>query len=154
MKTKTFKTGIWNKTINLRDFVTQNITPYHGTHDFLEGASEKTLKLWEICKQGTKEERQRNGVRSVDTDIVSGINAFKAGYIDKDNEVIVGLQTDELLKRAMKPFGGFKVVEKALSEHGLKPNDQLVRFIYINMLNLITMVCLMLIQTKLKNSVL
>ncbi len=125
MKTTTFKTGIWNKTINLRDFVTQNITPYHGTHDFLEGASEKTLKLWEICKQGTKEERQRNGVRSVDTDVVSGINAFKAGYIDKDNEVIVGLQTDELLKRAMKPFGGFKVVEKALSEHGLKPNDQL-----------------------------
>lgn len=125
MKTEIFKTGIWNEVINLRDFVTKNITPYHGTHDFLVGPSEKTKKLWEICKQGTKEERQRNGVRSVDTDIVSGINAFKPGYIDRENEVIVGLQTDELLKRAMKPFGGFKVVEKALSEHGLKPNDQL-----------------------------
>ncbi|WP_372757627.1 formate C-acetyltransferase [Mariniflexile sp.] len=125
MKTKTFNPGIWTETINLRDFVTKNITPYHGTYDFLVGPSEKTLKLWEICKQATKEERQRNGVRSVDTDVVSGINAFKAGYIDKENEVIVGLQTDELLKRSMKPYGGFKVVEKALSEHGLKPNDQL-----------------------------
>ena len=125
MNTKKFNEGIWNKTINLRDFVTNNISPYHGTHHFLVGPSEKTQKLWEICKQGTKEERQRNGVRAVDTDVISGINAFKAGYIDKENEVIVGLQTDELLKRAMKPFGGFKVVEKALSEHGLKPNDQL-----------------------------
>ncbi|ALJ05028.1 formate acetyltransferase [Pseudalgibacter alginicilyticus] len=125
MEIKTFNTGIWCKTINLRDFVTNNITPYHGTHDFLVGPSEKTLKLWEICKQGTKEERQRNGVRAVDTDIISGINAFKPGYIDIENEVIVGLQTDELLKRAMKPYGGFKVVKKALSEHGLEPNNQL-----------------------------
>ena len=125
MKTKIFNTGIWNEVINLRDFVTKNITPYHGTDEFLVGPSEKTKKLWEICKQGAKEERQRNGVRSVDTDVVSGINSFEAGYIDRENEVIVGLQTDELLKRAMKPFGGFKVVEKALSEHGLKPNDQL-----------------------------
>ncbi|HEY5688877.1 MAG TPA: formate C-acetyltransferase [Yeosuana sp.] len=125
MKTKIFKTGIWNKAINLREFITKNITPYHGTHEFLVGPSEKTKKLWEICKQGTKEERQRNGVRSIDTDVVSGINSFEAGYIDRENEVIVGLQTDELLKRAMKPFGGFKVVEKALSEHGLKPNNQL-----------------------------
>ena len=123
MKTKTFNEGIWNKTINLRDFVSKNITPYHGTYNFLVGPSERTLKLWEICKQGTNEERQRNGVRSVDTNVISGINAFEAGYIDKENEVIVGLQTDELLKRAMKPFGGFKVVEKALKEHGLKPND-------------------------------
>lgn len=125
MKTKKFNEGIWNETINLRDFVTRNITPYHGTYSFLVGPSEKTLKLWEICKEGTKEERQRNGVRSVDTEVISGINAFKAGYISKENEVIVGLQTDELLKRAMKPFGGFKVVEKALSEHGLKPSDNL-----------------------------
>lgn len=125
MKTLNFKTGIWNEAINLRDFVANNITPYHGTHEFLVGPSAKTKKLWEICKQSTKEERERNGVRSVDTDIVSGINAFKAGYIDQENEVIVGLQTDELLKRSMKPFGGFKVVQKALSEHGLKPNDQL-----------------------------
>lgn len=123
MKTKNFKDGIWNSTINLRDFVTKNITPYHGTYHFLVGPSEKTQKLWDICKAATKEERANNGVRSVDTEIISGISSFEAGYIDKENEVIVGLQTNELLKRAMKPFGGYKVVEKALSEHGLAPSD-------------------------------
>ncbi|MBP8793478.1 MAG: formate C-acetyltransferase [Lutibacter sp.] len=124
MNTKEFKKGIWNEVVNLRDFVTKNITPYHGTYQFLVGPSEKTQKLWETCKQATKEERANNGVRSIDTETISGISSFEAGYIDKENEVIVGLQTDELLKRAMKPFGGFKVVEKALSEHGLVPNDQ------------------------------
>jgi len=123
MKTTALKNGIWNDTINLRDFVSTNITPYYGTHDFLVGPTEKTKKLWNQCLIAVKEEIKNNGVRSVDTETISGINSFKAGYIDKDNEVIVGLQTDELLKRAMKPFGGFKVVQKALSEHGLIPND-------------------------------
>ncbi|WP_111708575.1 formate C-acetyltransferase [Lutibacter citreus] len=125
MITEKFKKGIWNDVINLRDFVTNNITPYYGTHDFLVGPSEKTKKLWEICKEATQEERNNNGVRSVDTETISGVSSFKAGYIDQENEVIVGLQTDELLKRAMKPFGGFKVVQKALSEHGLEPNKDI-----------------------------
>ncbi|WP_067148595.1 formate C-acetyltransferase [Pseudotamlana agarivorans] len=125
MEVKQFKNGIWTENINVRDFVFQNITPYHGTHEFLVGPSEKTNKLWEVCKVATQEERQRNGVRAVDTEVISSVNAFEAGYIDKDNEVIVGLQTDELLKRAMKPFGGFKVVQKALQEQGVKPNDNL-----------------------------
>jgi formate C-acetyltransferase len=125
MKSKEFKSGIWKEKINLRDFVINNITPYHGTSDFLVGPSDKTQKLWDICKEATKEERMRNGVRSLDTETISSVSSFKAGYIDKENEVIVGLQTDELLKRSMKPFGGFKVVEKALSEHGLKPNDNI-----------------------------
>ncbi|WP_194767180.1 formate C-acetyltransferase [Tamlana sp. I1] len=125
MEVKQFKNGIWTEKINVRDFVFQNITPYHGTHEFLVGPSEKTNKLWEVCKVATQEERQRNGVRAVDTEVISSVNAFEAGYIDKDNEVIVGLQTDELLKRAMKPFGGFKVVQKALQEQGVKPNDNL-----------------------------
>ncbi|AUS04212.1 formate C-acetyltransferase [Pseudotamlana carrageenivorans] len=125
MEVKQFKNGIWAETINVRDFVFQNITPYHGTHDFLVGPSEKTKKLWEVCKVATLEERQRNGVRSVDTEVISTVSAFEAGYIDKENEVIVGLQTDELLKRAMKPFGGFKVVQKALDEQGVKPNENL-----------------------------
>jgi formate C-acetyltransferase len=72
-----------------------------------------------------EEERANNGVRCLDTDTISTVEAFGPGYIDKDNEVIVGLQTDELLKRAMKPFGGFKVVEKALSEHGVAPNEKI-----------------------------
>ena len=118
-----FKKGIWNEEINVRDFVIKNITPYYGTHDFLAGPTEKTQKLWEICKAGVKEERLNNGVRGIDTETISGVNTFEAGYIDKENETIVGLQTDELLKRAMKPFGGYKVVQKALSEHGLAPSD-------------------------------
>ena len=123
MKAVAFKNGTWNKEINVRDFVIKNITPYYGTHDFLVGASDKTKKLWEICKAGVKEERLNNGVRSIDTDTISGVDSFEAGYIDKENETIVGLQTNELLKRAMKPFGGYKVVQKALSEHGLAPSD-------------------------------
>jgi len=125
MKTVSFKKGIWGSTINVRDFVLKNITPYHGTHDFLEGPSAKTAKLWDVCKGATQEERDRNGVRSVDTETISTISAFAAGFIDKENEVIVGLQTDELLKRTMKPFGGFKVVQKALSEQGVAPNKDL-----------------------------
>lgn len=123
MEVKEFKNGIWTESVNVRDFVVNNITPYHGTSEFLVGPSAKTQKLWDVCKEATKEERQNNGVRSVDTETISTVSAFNAGYIDKDNEVIVGLQTDELLKRTMKPFGGFKVVQKALSEQGVKPNE-------------------------------
>jgi formate C-acetyltransferase len=123
MEVKEFKNGIWTESVNVRDFVVNNITPYHGTSEFLVGPSAKTQKLWDVCKEATKEERQNNGVRSVDTETISTVSAFNAGYIDKENEVIVGLQTDELLKRTMKPFGGFKVVQKALSEQGVKPNE-------------------------------
>lgn len=123
MEVKQFKNGIWTEKVNVRDFVINNITPYHGTHEFLVGPSTKTQKLWDACKAATKEERQNNGVRCVDTETISTVSAFNAGYIDKTNEVIVGLQTDELLKRTMKPFGGFKVVQKALSEQGVQPNE-------------------------------
>ncbi|TNJ43488.1 formate C-acetyltransferase [Tamlana fucoidanivorans] len=125
MEVKQFKGGVWTEQVNVRDFVFNNITPYYGDYSFLVGPSDRTNKVWEVCKVATKEERDRNGVRAVDTDTISTVSAFAAGYIDKENEVIVGLQTDELLKRAMKPFGGFKVVQKALSEHGVKPNENL-----------------------------
>ncbi|WP_372651386.1 pyruvate formate lyase family protein, partial [Draconibacterium sp.] len=118
----TFKTGRWCKAIEVKDFVTLNITPYTGDHKFLEGPTARTSKLWDICKDALKEERQNNGLRDVDVNVVSGLTAFEAGYLDKESEVIVGLQTDKLLKRAMKPFGGYNVVKKALSEHGLEPN--------------------------------
>ncbi|WNH13218.1 formate C-acetyltransferase [Thalassobellus suaedae] len=125
MEVKKFKSGLWTKQVDVRDFVINNITPYSGDDQFLVGPSVKTEKLWDICKSATQKEQKNNGVLSVDTETISTINAFSAGYIDRENEVIVGLQTDELLKRTMKPFGGFKVVQKALSEHGVKPNDAL-----------------------------
>ncbi|MFY0713127.1 formate C-acetyltransferase [Seonamhaeicola sp. NFXS20] len=123
MEVKEFKKGIWTERVDVRNFVYNNIIPYYGNDEFLVGPSEKTKKLWNVCVEAMKEERQNNGVRSVDTETISGVNNFEAGYIDKENEVIVGLQTDELLKRAMKPFGGFKVVQKALSEQGLVPSN-------------------------------
>uniref|UniRef100_UPI00321709AF formate C-acetyltransferase n=1 Tax=uncultured Draconibacterium sp. TaxID=1573823 RepID=UPI00321709AF len=117
-----FKTGEWCETIEVKDFVTLNITPYTGDHKFLEGPTKRTQKLWDLCKEALKEERQKNGLRDVDVNVVSSTTAFGPGYIDQESEVIVGLQTDKLLKRAMKPYGGYNVVKKALSEHGLKPN--------------------------------
>ncbi len=120
-----FKKGVWNTSINVRDFVVKNIISYYGDDRFLVGASEKTQKLWEVCKKATEIERKNGGVHSVDTETISGISNFEAGYIDKENEVIVGLQTNSLLKRAMKPFGGYKVVQKALEEQGLKPSKNI-----------------------------
>jgi formate C-acetyltransferase len=125
MEVKQFINGSWTKAINVRDFVFKNITPYYGTSTFLEGPTERTKTLWNTCKKAMAEERANSGVRKLDTETISTIDAFGPGFIDRKNEVIVGLQTDELLKRAMKPFGGFKVVEKALSEHGLKPSEKL-----------------------------
>lgn len=107
-----FIQGPWTEQINVTDFVKRNITPYEGDASFLAGPTERTRKLWNICLQALEEERANGGVRSLDPDTVSTISSHKAGYIDKDNELIVGLQTDELLKRAIKPFGGIKVVEK------------------------------------------
>ena len=123
-QTVAFNSGAWNTSINVRDFVVKNIVSYYGDDQFLVGASEKTQKLWEICKIGTQIERENGGVHSIDTETISSISSFEAGYIDKENESIVGLQTNSLLKRAMKPFGGYKVVQKALQEQGLKPGEE------------------------------
>lgn len=104
--------------IDVRKFVSDNITPYMGNDDFLCGPTDKTKKLWDICTKALKEERDNNGCRSMDAETVSTITSHKAGYISKDLEVIVWLQTDELLKRAIKPFGGIRVVKRAVQEKG------------------------------------
>lgn len=121
-----FNKGVWETGIDVKDFVNQNITPYEGDASFLCGPSKRTLKVWEICKEALEEERKNNGVRKIDNKVVSGITSHKAGYIDQENELIVGLQTDELLKRAMKPYGGIKVVEKACHEHGLEVDEHVL----------------------------
>ena len=114
-----FKEGRWNHEINVTDFVKTNITPYEGDASFLAGPTERTKAVWNKCLEALAEERANNGVRSLDPSTVSTITSFAPGYIDKDNEVIVGLQTDEVLRRAIKPFGGIKVVEKACRENGV-----------------------------------
>lgn len=118
MKPK-FNTGLWENELNVRDFILKNVTPYNGDASFLCGPTEKTKKVWQHCLEALKEERENRGVRSIDTKTISGVTAFAPGYIDKDNEVIFGLQTDQVLRRAMKPFGGYRVVEKAVTENGL-----------------------------------
>lgn len=115
-----FKSGLWQEQINVRDFVTNNITPYDGDGSFLCGASATTQQLWQICLDAIKEERANNGVRAIDNQLVSTITSHAAGYLDREKEIIVGLQTDMLLKRAMKPYGGIAVVEKACSENGVE----------------------------------
>ncbi len=127
--TPKFKEGHWNNEINVPDFVRLNITPYEGDASFLQGSTEKTKAVWAKCLQALKEERENNGVRSFDPATISTITAFPAGYIDRDNEVVVGLQTDEVLRRAIKPYGGFQVVEKACRENGAEV-DERVRDIF------------------------
>ena len=121
---KIFKDGLWSTEINVRDFVSHNITPYYGDASFLEGPTERTKAVWNRCLEALAEERENNGVRSLDNVTVSTITSHKAGYIDKENELIVGLQTDELLKRAIKPFGGINVVSKACHENGVEVDDR------------------------------
>ena len=117
---KIFKDGLWSSEINVRDFVSHNITPYYGDASFLEGPTERTKAVWNRCLEALAEERANNGVRALDNVTVSTITSHKAGYIDKENELIVGLQTDELLRRAIKPFGGINVVSKACHENGVE----------------------------------
>ena len=122
--TRVFVPGRWETDIDVRDFVQKNIAPYDGDDSFLCGPTEKTKIVFDICMQAVKEELANGGVKSIDADVISRINAHAAGYISKDHEVIVGLQTDELLKRAMKPYGGARVVEKACNENGVEMNPQ------------------------------
>ena len=109
---------------NVRAFVAKNVTPYYGDASFLSGPTGNTKKLWDLCLAAMREERAQNGCRAIDPDTISEINSHEAGYIDRDLEKIVGLQTDELLKRAIKPFGGLRVVEGALEERGIEVNPQ------------------------------
>ena len=126
-----FNDGRWSHRIDVADFVYSNITPYEGDASFLKGATERTKKLWDKCLEALAEERENGGVRSIDAKTISTITSHAAGYIDKENELIVGLQTDELLKRAIKPFGGWKVVEKACLENGVELDPE-VKKIFTN----------------------
>lgn len=119
-----FVPGAWNTTINVYDFVAKNIKPYYGDASFLSGPSQKTVRLWDACKQALLKERKNNGCLAIDTETISTMTAFAPGYIKQEDEVIVGLQTDLLLKRAMKPFGGIKLVESAVRERGLEVSER------------------------------
>ena len=115
-----FGTGLWQKEINVRDFIQQNYEPYYGTESFLAPATKRTLKIWETLQALFIEERKK-GVLDV-SQIPSSITAHAPGYIDRENEVIVGLQTDAPLKRAIMPNGGWRMVASALKTYGYEPD--------------------------------
>ena len=113
-----FVGGLWQTEINVRDFIQKNYTLYEGTGRFLAGPTEKTQKVWDKCVELLGEERKKGGVLDVETKRISGICNFAPGYIDKKNEVIVGLQTDAPLKRMVNLYGGMRMAQQCLDKYG------------------------------------
>ena len=120
-----FNGGQWQDEINVRDFIQKNYTPYDGDGAFLAPATARTTTLREKFDQLLAEEREKGGVRNIDTETVITITAFGPGYLDRDNEIIVGLQTDEPLKRACNPFGGMRMVRDACSQYGYEVSSKI-----------------------------
>ena len=120
-----FEKGDWQNEINVRDFIQRNYTPYEGDATFLAGPTEKTKKLWdEVLELYKKEKASKGSVLDIDTKTISSVNAYEPGYIDKDLEEIVGLQTNAPLKRAIMPYGGIRIVEKACEAYDKKVDDE------------------------------
>ncbi|MGL4221111.1 MAG: pyruvate formate lyase family protein, partial [Shewanella sp.] len=113
-----FSEGDWQKEVNVRDFIQKNYTPYEGDESFLAGASQATTTLWDKVMEGIKLENRTHAPVDFDTNVVSTVTSHDAGYINKDLETIVGLQTDAPLKRALIPFGGIKMVEGSCKVYG------------------------------------
>ena len=121
----TFKGTKWKEDIDVRDFVLNNYTPYDGDSSFLAGPTANTSALWDELQKLQKEERAKGGVLDMETEIVSGLTAYGPGYLDKDKEVVVGLQTDKPLKRAFMPYGGIKMAEQSCTMYGYQPSEKL-----------------------------
>ena len=119
-----FVDGLWSKEINVRDFIQRNYTPYEGDASFLAGPTDATKKLWGECLDLFEKERENLGVLDMDTKIVSTVTSHGAGYIDKDLEKIVGLQTDKPLKRSLQPFGGIRMAEGACEAYDYKVDPE------------------------------
>ncbi len=124
---KEFLPGIWQQKVNVSDFIKNNYTEYLGDDSFLKPISFKTKKVWDRCLELLSEEREK-GVLDIEVNKMSGINNFEPGYIDKDNEVIVGLQTDYPLKRIVNPYGGIRVVNNSLKAYGYTLNKDLDKY--------------------------
>lgn len=123
-----FEGRIWKEEVNVRDFIQKNYQPYDGDEAFLADATEATDKLWGALQKLQKQERAKDGVLDMETEIVSSLTAYGPGYIDenlKDLEQIVGLQTDKPLKRAFMPYGGIKMAEQACTTYGYQPSEKL-----------------------------
>ena len=124
---RNFKEGNWTNNIDVQDFIQRNYTQYNGDESFLAGKTEKTKKVWDKCEELLKEELEKH-VLDIDTDHMSGINAFDKGYICKEDDVIVGLQTDAPLKRIVNPYGGIRMVYQELDAYGYKLNPEVDKY--------------------------
>ena len=123
-----FKEGRWVNEINVRSFIHKNFVPYYGNDEFLEGPTEDTLALWDKVSELMKEEIAAGGALDMDTSVISTITSHPAGYIDKDKEKIVGLQTEKPLKRALMPAGGIRMAVKACADNGYEVDKNIVEF--------------------------
>ncbi len=119
-----FTPGVWQEEINVRDFIQRNYTPYTGDDTFLTEATPRTRALMGRLQELFAEERKKGGVLDVDTDTVSSLTSYAPGYIDKDNELIVGMQTDSPLKRGVNPFGGIRMARQACAAYGYRLSDK------------------------------
>ena len=122
-----FNAGRWLESIDVRDFILRNYTPYDGDESFLEGPTEATKKLWEKSMELSKKEREAGGVLDMDTKIVSTITSHGAGYLDKNLEKIVGFQTDKPFKRPMHVFGGIRMAQDACRTNGYEVDPEIVK---------------------------
>ena len=120
-----FKGSKWQDEVDVRDFIQNNYKPYNGDESFLEDPTESTNTLWEKLQKLQKEERAKGGVLDMETEVVSSLTAYGPGYLDKDLEKVVGLQTDKPLKRAFMPYGGIRMSEEACETYGYKPSEKL-----------------------------
>ena len=124
---RNFKDGLWTEEINVSDFIKKNYKAYNEDESFLEGTTEKTIKVWNTCSELLKEELKKK-VLDIDVDHMSGINAFEPGYICSEDDVIVGLQTDKPLKRIVNPYGGIRMVREELEAYGYKLNPEVDKY--------------------------
>ena len=127
-----FAEGTWTKEINVRSFIKHNFTPYDGDESFLEGPTQNTLDLWEEVLRLTRMEREAGGVLDMDTKVISTITSHGAAYIDKEKETIVGFQTDKPLKRALMPYGGIRMAEKACRDNGYEIDPEIKEFFTVH----------------------
>ena len=129
---RTFTGGIWEKEINVRDFIQKNYTPYDGDEAFLTGPTQNTKDLWDQVMGLSRKEREAGGVLDMDTKIISTITSHGPGYLDKEKETIVGFQTDKPFKRSLQPYGGIRMAEKACSENGYTVDPEISEFFTIH----------------------
>ena len=127
-----FKDGVWEREINVRDFIQSNYTPYEGDDQFLAGPTKATEELWDQVMDLTKQEREAGGVLDMDTKVISTITSHGPGYLDENKEKIVGFQTDKPFKRSLQPYGGIRMAVKACQDNGYEVDPEIVKFFTVH----------------------